>query len=87
MIRGVLEAAGIRRVLAVPRPGEEAGDPSVPIAAASSPLAGISLPGDLELHTLCSNARRVARFCELARIPDPDVATYDPDPPYISDVD
>jgi hypothetical protein len=88
LIRGVLEAAGIRRVLSVARPsdGQEGEAPARAVPELGS-LEGISLPGDLELHTLCANARRVAGFCDLAGIPDPQVATYDPDPPYIWDVD
>ena len=48
------------------------------------PDNGIALPGDLELHTMCANARRLASFCEMIKVPRPGLADYDPDPPYES---
>ncbi len=48
---------------------------------------GIALPGDLELHSMCQRARQLADFCDLIKVPAAGLDTYDPDPPYIWDID
>ncbi len=101
MIRGVIASPGIRRLLALRNPGDRTlrreGDadplgvrgPPGPVDVGGGRDAvtlADRLPGDLELHSMCATARRIAGLCDLMKIPGPDVATYDPDPPYIWDV-
>lgn len=81
MIRGVRGSPGIGG--AIGAQGRALGTGSVGPDANNA----LRLPGDLELHSMCANARRLAGFCDLMKIPRPDVATYDPDPPYIWDVE
>lgn len=79
MIRGVRGRPGIGR--AIGAQGRALGTGSVGRDVTNA----IALPGDLELRSMCANARKIAGWCDLARI-GLDDEPYDPDPPYIWDV-